>query len=84
MSRIMAARENRSADDWEAWDECQVGRVVEGVDGGGVIREELVEDNDDEEAEDLSDGIGKRLRGLLDHRGLLCFGELVEVEFVDA
>lgn len=83
ISRMMAAREKRSADDWEVWVECQVGRIVEGVEGGGATREELVEDNDDEEVEDLSDGIGKRLRGLLDQRGLFCFGEPVEAEFVE-
>lgn len=79
ISMIIAAREKRSACDWEAWVECQVGRV-EMAEGGGVIREELV---DEDEVEEVIDGVGIRFRGLLAQRGLRDFGELVEAEFVE-
>lgn len=78
---MIAAREKRSADDCEDWVECQVGRVVDGVDGGGVIRE--VVELEEDEPEDAIDGVGRRFRGLLVQRGLRCFGELVELEFVE-
>lgn len=80
ISRIIAAREKRSACDWEAWVECQVGRLEERAEGGGVIREEFV---DEDEVEEVIDGVGMRFRGLLAQRGLRCLGELVEVEFVE-